>query len=91
MAVSVMLYIVTLASAPRMLLLNSQLRRPMAKFLIACSAAYSHMKISCGTVNPWILYRKEELGDDRYGCRYEIQRDHLQHSRDCKSKQSETI
>ena len=43
MAVSVMLYIVALASAPRMLLLNSQLRLPMAKFLIARSAAVLSM------------------------------------------------
>ena len=40
MAVSVMLYIVALASAPRMLLLNSQLRLPTARFLIARSADF---------------------------------------------------
>lgn len=33
-----MLYTTALASAPRMLFANSQLRRPTAKFLIARSA-----------------------------------------------------
>lgn len=41
-----MLYMVALASAPAILLQNSQLRRPTAKFLIARSAAYSHIRIS---------------------------------------------
>lgn len=55
-----MLYTTALTSAPFMLLANSQLRRPAAKFFIARSAAYSHMKISIAEniARPYAVGRK---------------------------------
>lgn len=56
-----MLYTVALASAPLMLLENSQLRRPTAKFLIALSAAVPGKKMSFTRVLGKMTKEQEKL------------------------------
>lgn len=55
------------------------------------SVEYPNIRISCRTINPWLLHRQKELSNDRHDCGSQIQCDRLQHCRDRESKQSETV